>query len=283
MYLPREIENARVLITVKTYPNPSSKYKELVCTAGLLNGERWIRIYPIAYRFLSNDKQYPKYGWVELNLTRRSEDFRPESYRPKSGVDENIKLVGKIDTKRKWAQRKKYVLREEFYSMEELIKLAKSDKNKSLATLKPSEIIDFICEPVEREWKDKWLALSKQGNIFGIGKNNDSKTTPKLIPKLPFKYSYKFISEGDQQSRKMMIEDWEIGALFWNCLRQSDGDEIRANQLVRNKYFDTFTTKNDLYFFLGTTQKYHNRSRDPFTIVGVFYPPKDDQFSLFPV
>ncbi len=79
----------------------------------------------------------------------------------------------------------------------------------------------------------------------------------------------------------MMIEDWEIGALFWNCLRQSDGNEIRANQLVRNKYFDTFTTKNDLYFFLGTTQKYHNRSRNPFTIVGVFYPPKDDQFSLF--
>ena len=134
-----------------------------------------MRIYPIAYRFLSNNRQYPKYGWVELNLTRRSEDFRSESYTPKSGVDENIKLVGKIDTKRKWAQRKKYVLGVEFYSVEELIKLAKSDKKKSLATLKPSEIIDFICEPVEREWKDKWLALSKQGNMFGIEKTTNQK------------------------------------------------------------------------------------------------------------
>ena len=38
-YLPDEIPNARVLITVKTYPLPSRSYTELVCTAGLLNGE----------------------------------------------------------------------------------------------------------------------------------------------------------------------------------------------------------------------------------------------------
>jgi hypothetical protein len=36
MYLPPEIPKARVLITVKTYPLPSGKYEELVCTAGVL-------------------------------------------------------------------------------------------------------------------------------------------------------------------------------------------------------------------------------------------------------
>ena len=36
MYLPTELKNQKVLITVKTYPLPSSKYEELVCTAGLL-------------------------------------------------------------------------------------------------------------------------------------------------------------------------------------------------------------------------------------------------------
>ncbi len=36
MYLPDELSNAHVLITVKTYPLPSSKYDELVCTAGVL-------------------------------------------------------------------------------------------------------------------------------------------------------------------------------------------------------------------------------------------------------
>ena len=45
-YLPSELPNARVLITVKTYPLPSRSYTELVCTAGLLNGEKWIQNVP---------------------------------------------------------------------------------------------------------------------------------------------------------------------------------------------------------------------------------------------
>jgi hypothetical protein len=38
----------------------------------------------------------------------------------------------------------------------------------------------------------------------------------KVVKKLPYKFSYRFFSEGDKEPRKMMIEDWEIGALFWN-------------------------------------------------------------------
>ena len=38
--MDREIPRAKVFITVKTYPQPSDKYGELVCTAGLLNGEQ---------------------------------------------------------------------------------------------------------------------------------------------------------------------------------------------------------------------------------------------------
>jgi hypothetical protein len=45
VYLPKEIPNARVLITVKTYPTPSAKYDELVCNAGFLENGKWIRIY----------------------------------------------------------------------------------------------------------------------------------------------------------------------------------------------------------------------------------------------
>ena len=48
MYLPDRIDDACVLVTVKTYPKPSGKYGELVCTAGLLDGEKWIRVYPVS-------------------------------------------------------------------------------------------------------------------------------------------------------------------------------------------------------------------------------------------
>jgi len=34
-------EKKKVLITVKTYPHPSSTYQELVCTAGVFEEELW--------------------------------------------------------------------------------------------------------------------------------------------------------------------------------------------------------------------------------------------------
>jgi hypothetical protein len=42
--------NKRVLITVKTYPNPSKSYQETVCTAGIDEDKNWIRIYPVNFR-----------------------------------------------------------------------------------------------------------------------------------------------------------------------------------------------------------------------------------------
>ena len=77
----------------------------------------------------------------------------------------------------------------------------------------------------------------------------------------------------------MMIEDWEIGALFWNCLHRTDGDERAALQLVRQKYSDEFFQK-DLYLFVGTTLRFHNVAPNPFVIIGVFYPPKTGQLPL---
>ena len=37
----------KILITVTTYPLPSRSYDELVCTAGITEDGKWIRIYPV--------------------------------------------------------------------------------------------------------------------------------------------------------------------------------------------------------------------------------------------
>ena len=280
MYLPHELSGAKVLVTVKTYPLPSGKYTELVCTAGLLDGRHWIRIYPVPFRFLQDDKKYPKYSWAVLDLVRNTSDFRPESYRPKRGLDEVFKIVGILGTRDNWASRKSYILDDVFESMQELISLAKSEQVKSLATLKPREIVGFDIEETDRNWKDEWLAQSKQGNLFDL--TPDGKIPRrKLVRKLPYKYFYKFLTKGDDRPRRLAIEDWEIGALFWNCLRRSNGDEAAANHLVRQKYYDTFVAEKDLHFFVGTTLQYHHVAPNPFTIIGVFYPPKSNQLELF--
>ena len=78
----------KVLLTVTTYPLPSKSYDELVCTAGLLENGDWIRIYPVPLGLLMDLKTRKfkanlKYTWVELELERRTKDFRPESHSPK--------------------------------------------------------------------------------------------------------------------------------------------------------------------------------------------------------
>ena len=77
-----------------------------------------------------------------------------------------------------------------------------------------------------------------------------------------------------------MIEDWELGMLYWNCLEKANGDELKACQKVKEKYFDEMCHKKDIHFFLGTTKKFHNVGPNPFIIIGTFYPPIENQLSL---
>src|SRR5260370_37177192 len=70
---------------------------------------------------------------------------------------------------------KKHVLREVFTSMDDIIQLAKSDERKSLATLKPREIVDFVIEEDERNWKQKWKDQLLQDNLFDLDERGQGK------------------------------------------------------------------------------------------------------------
>lgn len=78
-----------------------------------------------------------------------------------------------------------------------------------------------------------------------------------------------------------MIEDWETGQLYWRLLAKYEENEQKAILDVRKKYFDDFAKTKDLHFYLGTTQKNHYVSRNPFIIIGAFYPKIENQMKLF--
>jgi hypothetical protein len=278
-YLPTTMPKSRVLITVKTYPLPSSDHGEVVCTAGLLENGKWVRMYPISSS-MYDERKYPKYGWVELDLIKHPTDFRLESYMPRNGLNEPMSLIGKVGTDYYWAARKELVYKEIFTSMEKLIGLSKSEE-RSLGTLKPVKIIDFVVEETERHWKPQRLAKLKQLGLFELDDIGQAHYR-RPIRKVPYNFKYRFLSEGDTKPRELSIHDWEIGALFWKSMMQTDGDEDAAKTLVRQRYFDEFIAQKDVLLFLGTTYEFHRRRVDnPFIIIGVFYPPKTQQLSLF--
>ncbi|MCH9852180.1 MAG: hypothetical protein K0U45_01605 [Alphaproteobacteria bacterium] len=266
----------RILITVKTYPTISKKYLELACTAGVREDGSWIRLYPIPFRQLKDSQRYKKYQWIEANIAKSKNDNRPESYRI---IDiDNIRLGEQIDTSRNWEVRRKMVLEEGkvFSNLEEIISLA-HDNKMSLAVFKPTKIIDFIVEDVSEEWSEEKIraviADHYQGKLFQEQEMREFK----MMPKLPKKFSFKFEDDIGRQS-KLMIEDWEIGQLYWSIKKNSS--ERDAIDKVRQKYLDDFALTKDLHFFLGTTREWHRIAPNPYVIIGVFYPPHIQQTSF---
>jgi hypothetical protein len=206
----------KVLITVTTYPLPSRSYDELVCTAGVLENGQWIRIYPVPLQFLKGLRKDGKletfkYNWIELDLKKRTDDFRPESHSPSDYTFSDIVVHGKIGTDNNWAQRKQYSLTNVYTNLNQLLEDSKAPKNISLATFKPSKFLGFEIEEDEREWKKEWKDQLNQLQLnFGESENQE---TRELIAKLPYKFFYRFQDDSGKESR-LMIEDWEIGQLF---------------------------------------------------------------------
>jgi len=273
------MKTEKVLITVKTYPTLSSKYNELVCTAGVREDGSWVRIYPLPFRRLKDDLQFKKYNWVELPLERNTKDPRPESFRPTDYTA--IETVGYMDTSDKWQERRSFILDRVkcFDSFDELICMAQERNELSLALFKPKEVIDFYWEENSREWDKKKLgkviANLSQGQLF---EQEEFKKEFALVHKLPYKFKYKF-RESNGKCRNLSIIDWEVGALFWNCLKNSSNEQ-EALEKVKQKYLGYFAKKTELYFYLGTMLQFHSWTTNPFTIIGIFAPPLDNQKRL---
>ncbi|RDH89561.1 MAG: hypothetical protein DIZ77_15510 [endosymbiont of Seepiophila jonesi] len=162
----------------------------------------------------------------------------------------------------------------------EIIERNKNDRELSLATFKPTEIVDFIIEEDEREWNQDKLhtveAKAQQNDLF-----QDNSKCFKVVKKLPYKFRYVF-RDDTGQARRMMIDDWEIGALYWNELRRHRGNEKKALEGVRTMYFHQLVENRNIHLFVGTNQSWDLRNApNPFMIIGVFSPPVVLQDELF--
>jgi len=275
----REVK--KVFITVKTYPTISEKYDELVCTAGILEDGSWIRLYPLPFRKLDFENRYKKYQWLEVAVERNSSDVRIESHKVLD-IDA-IKTLQEVKPGRGWERRKEIVLRSQkvYTNLRELIEISRAT-NLSLAIFKPTKVFDFGWEEVEHEWPEEKLQLLKakanQMSLFQTPAEVEKEFM--IVRKLPYRFIYSF-SDSEGKKSSPMIEDWEIGMLYWHCLATHHGDEKKALQDVRKKYLDEFTRTKDLHFFLGTTKQFHSMAPNPFMIVGTFHPPKSLQGELF--
>jgi len=255
----------RILITVKTYPIPSAKYDELVCTAGVVESGEFVRLYPINFRDLPYTQQYKKYQWIEVDVKRHEgSDVRKESYRPDC---DTLKVIGEpIQTKNgDWSARAGFVLKCRSRSLEDLRTKQEEDRT-SLGIFRPKKIDDLLIKSDSPEWKASFKAAMCQARLW------DDRSVSKQPPrKVPFKFQYCFTCDDSRcQGHQMMIEDWEVGALFWR-LRDKGVSPDEAAKGVREKFLSELCgPKRDTHFYVGTVSA-HPTS---WVVIGVFYPAR---------
>lgn len=90
----------KVLVICKTYPSPSTKYVETSCVADVDESGKLIRLYPVPFRLVADEKQFKKWQWIRARIKKSTDDNRPESHR--ISVDTIETLGEPLPTKRDW-------------------------------------------------------------------------------------------------------------------------------------------------------------------------------------
>jgi hypothetical protein len=252
-------QTKQVLIAVKAYPNPSRKYGETVCVAGVdISTHKWIRLYPIPYRDLDNEKKFAKYSLIEVKVRKATDDTRPESYKVDTG---SIKILDQLDPKNNWGKRKPLILPTVSPSYCAILEESKQN-NKSLGMFKPERVqFSFVKAPS----KDTEKRESCYAQVDFLNKQQK-----RAIEDIPFDFRYSFYCGGkaDCPGHDLAIIDWEINQSFrrWRSKYKTEAELLEK---IKQRWFNSMCSEvHDTYFFVGNMSRF----RKIFMVLGTFYP-----------
>ncbi len=135
----------------------------------------------------------------------------------------------------------------------------------TLGFIRPSRILELKITKVKHsEWTEVEKTKLTQDGLFD---STEIKSRP-LLKKLPydFHYRYKCETPSGVESNTHKLTDWEIGALYWTCIKRHGA---KWEEKLRQKLEIDFAKK-DLLLFMGTIHRFP----DQWLIVGIVYPPK---------
>jgi hypothetical protein len=252
-----------LLILTKTYPSPSTQYRETTCVAAVTKQGKMRRLFPVPYRLLDGDAQFKKWEWITARVVATDKDRRPESRR----IDaDSIQRPGKlVDTKHGWGERLQCIephIVPTFAALE----ARRQTSSETLGFLKASKIVELkITAAKDPDWTEADRTRLSQDGLF------DSVEIKKRPPlrKLPydFHYCYECATPGGTEVNTHKLTDWEVGALYWNCIRLYGA---RGWESKFRERLETDFAEKDMLFLMGTIHRFP----DHWLIVGIVYPPK---------
>jgi hypothetical protein len=255
----------RVLVTVKAAPNPSATHGETVCVAGVRLGDvgptGWIRLYPINFRHLPKDTEtFAKYDIVSVDCVPAREP-RLESWRPHMST---LRVETHVPP---WRKRRELLEPMIDDSMCRIRDGAASDpRSRSLALVRPAEVIGFRLEPHPGWTRDEQAKIDAYVNQLEFDVFSDAQDkTPLVAPRFRGFYTWR-CGDAACRTHEQSIIDWELVALQRHLWNRSD-EEMRA--ALRQRFFDELcSADNDVAFYVGNQAK----RLQTFSILGVYYP-----------
>jgi hypothetical protein len=262
-------QKRRVCILVKAYPQPSQKYEETVCVAAVTEAHELVRLYPIRFRHLPEEKRFNRFDWIEVEMTRASEDPRPESFRVK---EDSIRIVLLGD--KQSPDDKVKLWKPSVVDSFEALKVLQKDAQRSLGIVRPDpDSVRFSYEILDRAPEE---AQETTRSVYAQQSLLEKALTQ--LPEPEYVFRYQFTSAGNKHS--MQLHDWEIEATYHNYKRRYGSVAAALDKMV--EYFQGKAPTMNLHLIMGNM---HKRPWQ-FIIIGVLRTTADvdhvdDQGSLF--
>lgn len=258
-------QKKQLLITVTTAPNPSTKYGETVCVAGIeirnFSPTNWIRLYPINLRYLrKGGSGFKKYDIITAVCKKAKDDHRPESWNPDTSsfsIEKTLKA---------WDPRRPFVDPLATDTMCGLFKNIKENSdNRSLGLCKPADISDFRVEPHPGWTPEEQTKIDRYVNQMDLFETEDK--LPLSAPRMKGSYRWR-CQDTTCSGHEQQLLDWEFVALQRNLVDLSD-TELQA--VLREKFLDELCSpERDVAFYVGNQAKRHHT----FSILGVYWPKR---------
>lgn len=254
-------QSRRIRILVKAFPQPSTKYEETVCCAGIdEDSGELLRLFPIRYRRLSKQQQFNRFDQVSMTVTKAS-DPRPESYHvdePSIKVTAHGKDLSNDSKVGLWwphVAPSLKTLHEDNQTTQRSLGIIRPD---------PGSLKFKIIAATKSDEADKQVAdlLFQQQTSF-----LEDPLKPLERPIYSFAYHYTC----DGHPHKHQIHDWEVQAAFQHYKRRYKTED-EALKMMLQEYQDNIP-KHHLHFIMGT-MKAHPKT---FIVIGLLRSTIDPQ------
>lgn len=225
--------HCRVAILVKALPQPSKRYGETVCCAGVTADRQWKRLYPIRFRHLSGDSAFSRWDWVSFDYRPPTRDPRRESCHVH---EDTIRIDGQLSP------------RERLRLLQSMMVGSANDamnEGASLAIIRPRNT-RFIARPKSSG------EIEAEREAYRRAAGQLSLLDQQLAELEPTPFHFRFVFEDAAGRHNYRNGDWESHAMFF--LERKRSSEARALQWMSELFNDEYPRRG-MAFAIGNQAK----------------------------